>query len=229
MRTTNNIAIITARKGSKRIKNKNLKLFFGKPIIFYAIETLKKTKIFDLIIVSTNCDKIEKIAKKFGIKKIIRRPDNISNNKTGTIKVINHSIKELKKDKIYPKYICCMYPASPLTNHKNIKFSYNLIKQKTNKFVYPSTLLTKNTKINKKTKIIKMKKIKKKQGIVNDIYLDAGQFYYGSTQTWKNSKTVFLKKSLTFLIKENLSDINTLKDWNAVKKIFFKKKNIHKL
>ena len=52
-----NIAIITARKGSKRIKNKNLKNFFGKPIIYYSIKTLQKTKIFDKIYLSTNCEK----------------------------------------------------------------------------------------------------------------------------------------------------------------------------
>ena len=35
-----NIAVIPARSGSKRIKNKNLKFFFGKPIIEYAINTV---------------------------------------------------------------------------------------------------------------------------------------------------------------------------------------------
>ena len=48
-----NIAIITARKGSRRIKNKNLKNFFGKPVIYYSIENLKKTKLFDEIIIAT--------------------------------------------------------------------------------------------------------------------------------------------------------------------------------
>ena len=58
-----NIAIITARKGSKRIKNKNLKNFFGKPIIYYSIKTLQKTKIFDKIYLSTNCEKTIEVAK----------------------------------------------------------------------------------------------------------------------------------------------------------------------
>jgi pseudaminic acid cytidylyltransferase len=223
MKSVNNIAIITARKGSVRIKNKNLKLFLGKPIIFYSIKILQKTKIFDLIVVSTNCDRTERIAKKYGVRKIIRRPDNISNNKTGTIKVINHSIEELRKNKIFPKYICCMYPASPLTSYKNIKFSYNLMKKKFIKFVFPSTSLIKVKNINEEKKIIKIKKIRRKEGIVNDIYLDAAQFYYASTNTWKKSKTAFLKKSLTFLINDRVSDINTMSDWKAVKKIFIKK------
>ena len=49
-----NIAIIPARAGSKRIKNKNIKLFKGKPIIAWIIETALRSKLFDKVIVSTD-------------------------------------------------------------------------------------------------------------------------------------------------------------------------------
>ncbi len=55
-----NIAIIPARKGSKRIKNKNIRKFRGKPIIAYSIELAVSAKIFDKIIVSTDCEKLQK-------------------------------------------------------------------------------------------------------------------------------------------------------------------------
>ena len=58
---SNCIAIITARAGSKRIKNKNILNFFGKPMIAYSIEAAKKTKLFDQIYVSTDSLKIKKI------------------------------------------------------------------------------------------------------------------------------------------------------------------------
>ena len=61
-----NIAIIPARSGSKRIKNKNIKLFCGKPIIYYSINEAKKSKIFQKIIVSTDSEKIKKISEKYG-------------------------------------------------------------------------------------------------------------------------------------------------------------------
>ena len=57
------ICVIPARSGAKRIKNKNIKLFFGKPMIAFAIENAKKTKLFDKIIVSTDSKKIAKIDK----------------------------------------------------------------------------------------------------------------------------------------------------------------------
>ena len=126
----NNIAIITARKGSKRIKNKNLRSFNGKPIIYYSIKALQKTKLFDKIVVSTNCDKTEKISRKYGIKDIVRRPNHLSTNNIGTIAVINHAIKDLKKKMHTPKIICCLYPAAPLTKPKNIIYAYNQLKKK---------------------------------------------------------------------------------------------------
>ena len=61
-----NIAIIPARAGSKRLKNKNLKTINGKPLIYYAINTAIKSKLFDDVVISTDSPKILNKAKKFG-------------------------------------------------------------------------------------------------------------------------------------------------------------------
>ena len=58
------IAIIPARGGSKRIKNKNLVNFFGKPMINYSLELAINSKIFDKIFVSTDSKKIIQTVKK---------------------------------------------------------------------------------------------------------------------------------------------------------------------
>ena len=160
-----NIAIITARKGSQRIKNKNLKIFFGKPIIYYSIKALQKSNIFDKIFLSTNCDEIETIARKFGVQDIIRRPNYISNNKVGTITVVNNALKKLSEKKIKPKYVCCIYPAAPLTKPKNIIFAYKSLKNKKMDFIYPSTEIRNNEQFLNK-KLIKIKKIKKKMELL---------------------------------------------------------------
>ena len=55
-----NIAIIPARGGSKRLRNKNLINFFGKPLIYYSIIAAKRSKLFKKIIVSTDSKKIKK-------------------------------------------------------------------------------------------------------------------------------------------------------------------------
>ena len=63
-----NIAIIPARAGSKRIKNKNLKEFYGKPIIAWSIEEAIKSKCFDEVVVSTDSPSIAEVAIKYGAK-----------------------------------------------------------------------------------------------------------------------------------------------------------------
>ena len=52
------ICIFPARGGSKRLKNKNIKNFLGKPIISYPIKAAKKSRLFSRIIVSTESKKI---------------------------------------------------------------------------------------------------------------------------------------------------------------------------
>ena len=115
-----NIAIITARKGSKRIKNKNLKNFFGKPIIYYSIKTLQKLKFLTKYIY-LQIEKTIQVAKKYGIKRFIRRANYLSSNNVGTITIINHALKKLKKRLTK---ICMLLVSTSFNKIYNIKFSY---------------------------------------------------------------------------------------------------------
>ena len=94
-----NIAIIPARGGSKRIKNKNIKIFCGKPMISYSINEAKKTKLFDKIIVSTDSSKIKKISEKFGAEVPFVRPKNLSDDFTPTAYVSRSKVSKRKKIK----------------------------------------------------------------------------------------------------------------------------------
>jgi N-acylneuraminate cytidylyltransferase len=58
-----NLAIITARGGSKRIPQKNIKHFMGKPMLAYAVEAALNAGIFDEVMVSTDDLQIANIAK----------------------------------------------------------------------------------------------------------------------------------------------------------------------
>ena len=82
-----NIAIIPARGGSKRIKKKNIKIFFNKPILHYTYDIIKKLKIFDKIILSTDDENIIKIGKKIGFDIIHKRSKKNSQSNSTTITV----------------------------------------------------------------------------------------------------------------------------------------------
>ena len=65
------IAIIPARKNSKRLKFKNIKDFMGKPLIYYAIKSALKSNFISEVIVSTDCMKTKKYQKNLVLKFLI--------------------------------------------------------------------------------------------------------------------------------------------------------------
>ena len=93
------ICIIPARKGSKRIKNKNIVNFFGKPILTHVIENLKKSRNFEHIIVSTNSMKIAKIAEEKKVN-VFFRDEKLSGDLIDTKSVIIDVLKNSKLTKM---------------------------------------------------------------------------------------------------------------------------------
>ena len=89
------ICIIPARQGSKRIKNKNIKLFAGKPLISHVIKTAKKSKLFSRIVVSTDSTRIANIAKNNGAEVPFLRNKKLSNDYAGTAEVMIDSVKKI--------------------------------------------------------------------------------------------------------------------------------------
>ena len=109
-----NICLIPARKGSKRIKNKNIKIFNGKPIIYYSIKAALNSRLFDKIIVSTDCNKIKKIAIKAGAEVPFLRPKILSGDKVIDREVIKHFLNFSKINKWKISLLCYLYPVNPL-------------------------------------------------------------------------------------------------------------------
>src|SRR3989304_3520795 len=71
-----NIAIIPARGGSKRIPKKNILDFFGKPLIAWTIEAARESRVFNRILVSTEDKEIAAVAEKFGVEVPFLRQDS---------------------------------------------------------------------------------------------------------------------------------------------------------
>ena len=103
-----NLAVIPARGGSKRIPRKNIKLFFGKPIIAYSIEAAQKSNLFDGIVVSTDDDEIRDISQSYGADVPFVRPESLADDHTGTLDVIKHAIQILEERHLDFENICCI-------------------------------------------------------------------------------------------------------------------------
>ena len=84
----NRLCVICARKGSKGLRNKNIKKLHGIPLIGHTLLQAYKSKLFTKIVVSTDSNKIKNFSKKFRADCCFNRPKHLSKDNTGKIPVI---------------------------------------------------------------------------------------------------------------------------------------------
>ena len=120
-------AVIPARKGSVGIKNKNIKLIAGHPLIAYSIMAARLSGI-KKIYVSTDSLKYKKIAESYGALVPFLRPKNISTKDSTDFDFILHFVRWLKKEGIsFPKYLIHLRPTTPIRDPKVIKKAIKFI------------------------------------------------------------------------------------------------------
>ena len=113
-------AIICARGGSKGIKNKNIKLFCGKPLISYSIKAAIKNKLIQKVIVSTDSEKIIKISKFYGAHTPFKRPKKLAKDNSKEWLVWKHLIKYMRDKNDLPDIIISLPATSPLRKDVDI-------------------------------------------------------------------------------------------------------------
>tara|TARA_B100000029_G_scaffold90734_1_gene80581 strand:+ start:42 stop:731 length:690 start_codon:yes stop_codon:yes gene_type:complete len=225
------IAVIPARAGSKRIKNKNIKKIFGKPIISYPISQALKSKIFDKVIVSTESTKIANISKKYGAEIIFKRPKKLSGDNVLIPPVMEHAVKWVEKNVTKIDYACLIFPTAAMIESKDIVKAYKKIKSKNwnyvfsaNKFSYPVQRSFYKKK-NNSLKMLYKKNYNKKSQDFKPVYHDAGQFYWGKSKSWLLKKKIFGPKSSIHLINNlNSHDVDDYEDLKTLKKLMKLKK-----
>jgi N-acylneuraminate cytidylyltransferase/CMP-N,N'-diacetyllegionaminic acid synthase len=130
----NILAIITARKGSKGVKNKNIKKILGKPLIYYTFDFLKKNKeLFSDFVLTTNSEKIINYASSFDfIKCPFKRPANLSTDTSKQEDAVFHILSWFKKKYYTPDYICIFEPTTPLRNSATYLKAISILNNKKN-------------------------------------------------------------------------------------------------
>lgn len=215
-----NIAIIPARAGSKRIEHKNTKLFSGKPLIAYSIEAAKQSGLFDQIVVSTDCPEIAKLSEGFGACVPFMRPEELSDDFTGTREVINHAIKAMQEQGYELDYCCCIYATAPFVQVEYIKKGIELLKAQPGKafafsistFDFPVQRALKNNTNGLAPMFPAF--VEARSQDLEEAYHDAGQFYWGLAHEFLSAKQLFSEHSLGVQIPRHLvQDIDTHEDW----------------
>lgn len=128
--------IIPARKGSKRIKNKNLRVLGDKPLISWTILAGLKSKSISELIVSTDSNKILDVSSEYGITYDgILRNEKYASDKSSTIDTVIYEIK--KRDVISRgfSHVMILQPTSPFRTSNDIDSATQLLKEKSAKSI----------------------------------------------------------------------------------------------
>ncbi len=115
------VAIIPARSGSKTIKDKNIKLLSGHPLISYSIEAAKRSSFINRVIVSTDSKKYARIAIKYNAEVPFLRPLEYSNDMSTDREFLIHAVEWFDQNENYkPEYWVHLRPTTPLRVIKNL-------------------------------------------------------------------------------------------------------------
>lgn len=91
------LAIIPARGGSKRIPNKNIRDFCGKPMIGYILDAARASSLFDVVHVSTESAVIADVASRLGFPVDFMRPDTLADDYTPIMPVMKYVVDEYER------------------------------------------------------------------------------------------------------------------------------------
>ena len=217
------IAIIPARGGSKRIPRKNIKDFFGKPVIVYAIELAKSSGLFDCVMVSTEDEEIKEIAQDYGaevpyLRKIINSTDSAS-----TYAVLEEVIEWYKSQGQEFHFGCCIYPVTPLLKDISLKKSFDKLKKGNYDSVIPISAFShpiQRALFTNKDDIIQIKNKNLFNQNTQDLityYHDTGQFYWFNSNACMKKKELLTDNSTSIILpQDQFQDVDNIEDWEKL-------------
>lgn len=193
-----NVAIIPARGGSRRIPRKNIREFFGRPIIAYSIDTARRSELFQRIIVSTDSEEIAQVAAAFGAE-AWRRPEHYARDEIGTQEVARSVLLQWQgnPDRYGPfdaQYACVIYATAPLMLAADLRRGWHFIQSRDDiPYAYSCALQPQRE---------------------NGLRWDAGQWYWGKVQSFLGGISLEAENVIRVIISpERVCDINEESDW----------------
>jgi pseudaminic acid cytidylyltransferase len=221
------LAVIPARGGSKRIPQKNIRDFCGKPIISYTIATAKTCGLFDHVIVSTDDAEIAEVARRFGAEAPFVRPRELSDDFTGTNAVVKHAVLWFRDRGTPVTEACCMYATAPLLDASFVRWGHELLVKSgklyafsVTSFPYPIQRALRLLPDGSVEALHPEHAMTRSQDL-EPAYHDAGQFYWGAATAFIEDLPMFARHSIGVALPPHLvQDIDTLEDWERAELMY---------
>lgn len=221
------LAVIPARGGSKRIPRKNIKLFCGKPMVAWSIETSLQSGCFDEVIVSTDDLEIAEIAKQWGAQVPFMRPAALADDHTGTLLVVAHAIDWYAHKNRVPDHVCCIYPTAPLLLPESLSRAYECMIQTGSQFCFgvasyghPFQRALRISPAGHVSMFTAEYALTRSQDL-EPAFHDAGQFCWGTASAFLEGRSPMLQSSVAVVLpRSRVVDIDTIEDWELAEDLY---------
>ena len=223
------LAIIPSRGGSKRIPHKNVRMFCGKPMINFILNTAKESGLFDTIHVSTESQKIKSIVEDLGFSIDFMRSNSLADDYTPIMPVLKFVTESYSKKSIHFDQIWLLSACSPLIESNDLLAACQLFENSKNKNAllsvseYPVPIewaFERNTNcdlipVQSGMFSIRSQDFKKK-------YFDAGVFAIFPVENILNSQGAGSDEGFIgyILPKEKVIDIDDESDWKIAEALY---------
>lgn len=214
------IAVITARSGSKGLKDKNIKLLNGKPLLAYSIEAARQAGVFDCVHVSTDSKQYADIARQYGADVPFLREASLSTDTAGTWDVLRAVIRKYAQLGKEFDTITLLQPTSPLRDQTDIKGAFDLFEEKEADSVVSVCEMEHSPKLcntlgpdNSMNGFVDLSKVGRRQDM-GTYYRLNGAIYIQKTSLLMEQGNLYGKKSYAYVMSQEHSvDIDTALDF----------------
>ena len=215
-----NVAIITARGGSKRIPRKNIKPFLGRPIIAYSIAAALESGCFDEVMVSTDDLEIAQLARELGARVPFLRSPETSNDFATTADVLAEVLGEYRRLGELFGAACCIYPTAPFVTPQRLRQAHDLLLAGADtvlpvvRFGFPiqRALGIENGRLQP----LWPEHLDTRSQDLAPAYHDSGQFYFFQVLRFLETRQLFGGNTVPIELPESeVQDIDTEEDWKV--------------
>lgn len=221
------IAVIPARGGSRRIARKNIRDFYGLPIVAWTISIARSSGLFNNIIVSTDDKEIADLAESQGAEVPFIRPAELADDYTGTTEVVSHATRWMLDQQWPVDAVCCLYATAPFMCVEDIERGLRVLESGDWAYTFSATEYA--------APIFRAFHMNPQGGVemyfpehfnarsqdLPEALHDAGQFYWGRTDAWLAQKKMFDHHSFPVTIPRwRVHDIDTEDDWRRAELIW---------
>ena len=190
-----------------------------------AISSEKNTILHS--VVDVNQPAAEDLAKKYSAQVPFVRPVELSNDHVGTIPVIKHAIEWIENEKNSIDNVCCLYATAPFLRSQIISKAFHQLNDSKSDYCFSVTSfpfpIQRAIRVNQDNKVDMFypENRNTRSQDLEEAYHDAGQFYWGKAQAFKDELPFFSKAAIPYILQRYLvQDIDTLEDWKRAELMY---------